>query len=145
MENTELIVLQNINSSYLNLTDYYSTGYHRPNQTTGTSFSILSQEITPVGFMASFSRLLSPGGLDQSLAPGQCQDFSYAYLVPGEIGFRKHNYTGIGALTFGVDSNSAKWLPDGSCLATVSFDQNFSMSWVFSPSTINITFNVLFI
>jgi hypothetical protein len=103
----------------------------------------LSQEITPLGFKASFSRLLSPGGLDQSLSPGQCQEFSYAYLVPGEIGFKKHNYTGTGALTFGVDNNSAKWVPGGSCLATVSFDQNFSMSWTFNASSINITFNVL--
>lgn len=144
MENTELIVAQNMNNSYLNLTDFYSLGYHRPTQTINTQFSILAQEITESAIMISFSRLLAPGGLDQSLAPGQCQDFSYAYLVTGGIGFRKHNYTGLGALTFGVDSNSAKWVKGGECVPKVSFDGNFEMSWVYVGNFINFTFSVLF-
>ena len=144
MENTELIVMENMNNSYLNFTDYYSDGYHKPTQTINTQFSILDQEITESGIMATFSRLLKPGGLDQSIAPGQCQDFSYAYLVSGGIGFRKHNYTGYGALTFGADSNSAKWAKGEDCLAKVSFDSNFSMSWVYVGDYINITFAVSF-
>lgn len=136
--------MENMNNSHLTFTDYYSTGYRKPTQIINTQISVLAQEITQSGIMGTFSRLLKPGGLDQSLAPGQCQDFSFAYLTMGDLGFSQHNYIGLGALTFGVDSNSAKWASGEDCLAKVSFDSNFSMSWVFDRDFINITFAVWF-
>jgi hypothetical protein len=141
MMNTELIVLENQGTN-LTLTDYYSTKYGKPTQTIPTSFQVLASSITATGISATFTRLLTPGGLDTSLTAGIMTDFSYAYLTTGNVGFGFHDYKAFGALTLGVNNETSSWIPGGSSLANVSLDDNFYLAWQFQGNNINFIVSV---
>jgi hypothetical protein len=48
----------------------------------------------------------------------------------------------VGLIIFGVDANSAKFIPGGSNTPYVKLDDNFNIGWSFTDSTIDFKFDV---
>jgi hypothetical protein len=142
MENTELIVMLN-QANTISVTDYYSTAFQKPTQTTSTPFTIISAVANSTGIFGTFSRALTPSSpLSQPLYAGFTTDFGYAYLTSPNKGLAAHNYQGIGLVTFGATNATSKYVPNGTNVPYLSLDSNFQIGWQFSTFTIEFTFNV---
>jgi hypothetical protein len=142
MNNTEMIILLN-NAGTLKITDYYSTNYVQPVNVTGSKLTLLQSSVTENGIFATFSRPLNQNNTKTTtITPGMRSDFGWAYLSTADQGLQPHNNKGIGLIIFGVDANSAKFIPGGSNTPYVTLDNNFNLGWSFTDSTIDFKFDV---
>jgi hypothetical protein len=143
MENTEMIILLN-NGGTLTVTDYYSTQYQKPVNVTGAGLTLLVSTVNENGIFATFSRLVNPNNSKTPvLTPGTRTNFAWAYLSTADQGLQPHNNKGTGLMIFGADANSAKYIPGGSDTPYITLDDNFSLGWSFTDTTIDFQFDVI--
>lgn len=144
MKNTELIVALNSNGTVV-LTDYYSTAFQKPTQTTGTQLTVVNSLVNSTGIFAQFVRDLKPTSkLDKIISIGLNTQFSFAYLTPPD-GFIIHDNTGKGYMTFGATNSTSSFNQGSSALVFVTLNTNFYLGWSFSTDSITFTFKVIFI
>ena len=129
----------------LTVNDYYSSDFVKPGKLTPISLSLTNSVVNSTGIYGHFSRpLQTTSSLNKKISIGLSTDFSFAYLTTANQGFVHHNNQGVGAITFGAKNSTSEWVPNGNVTGEsyLSLDNNFKMGWIFTDSSISITFHV---